>query len=93
MLTLSGVLQNIFQAPEATNKDGIKYGGESRIQIMAENMLQNGQKKIELVNLTVPSIQPFKELVGETVQIPVGVFVKNNAPVFYVIKGAAPKVI
>ncbi len=93
MLTLNGQIINVFETPVGTNKDGKSYGGQHRIQIMAENELQNGQKRVELVNLTVDSITHFKTLVGQMVRIPVGVFVQDKSPNFYMLKNAKPELI
>ena len=93
MLTLNGQIINVFETPTGTNRDGKSYGGQHRIQIMAENELQNGQKRIELVNLTVDTISAFKSLVGQMVRIPVGVFVQDKSPSFYMLKNAKPEVI
>lgn len=93
MLTLNGQIINVFETPKGTNKEGTTYGGQPRIQIMAENELQNGQKRIELVNLTVDSISHFKPLVGQMVRIPVGVFVQDKTPNFYMLRNAKPELI
>lgn len=88
MLTLNGQIINVFDTPDGTRKDGTAYGGQHRIQVMAENMLQNGEKRIELVNLTVESISKFKSLVGQMVRIPVGVFARDGSVQYYMLKGA-----
>ena len=93
MLTLNGQIINVFETPTGTNKDGKSYGGQHRIQIMAENELQNGQKRVELVNLTVDTISAFKPLVGQMVRIPVGVFVQDKSPSFYMLKNSKPELI
>lgn len=52
MLLLVGQVMNTFEAPKGTNKEtGEQYGGTPRVQIMAENELQNGDKRLDLVNL------------------------------------------
>lgn len=93
MLSLTGKVHNVFHAPEGVKKDGTKYGGQSKVQIMAENELQNGEVQSKLLDLTVESISQFKELVGEMVRIPVGVYVQSGQPAFYILKNAKPEVI
>ena len=93
MLTLNGQIINVFETPAGTNSEGKAYGGQHRIQIMAENELQNGQKRIELVNLTVDTVSPFQTLVGQMVRIPVGVYVKEKTPSFYMLRNAKPEII
>lgn len=93
MLTLNGEIINVFETPAGTAKDGHSYGGQHRIQIMAENELQNGQKRVELVNLTVDSISAFKSLIGQMVRIPVGVYVSDKSASFYMLKNAKPELI
>lgn len=93
MLTLNGKIINVFETPTGTNKEGKAYGGLNRIQIMAENELQNGQKRVDLVNLTVDTISDFKPLIGQMVRIPVGVFVQDKSPSFYMLKNSKPELI
>ena len=57
MLTLNGTVANIYESPRGVNKTtGEAFGGQNRIQLMCENMLQNGEKRIELVDLTIEDI-------------------------------------
>lgn len=88
MLTLNGQIINVFDTPEGKKKDGSSYGGQHRIQVMAENTLQNGEKRMELVNLTVESVSKFKSLVGQMVRVPVGVYARDNSVQYYMLKGA-----
>ena len=47
MLTLNGTVANIYEAPKGVNKEtGEAYGGQHRIQVMCENTLKNGEKRI-----------------------------------------------
>lgn len=94
MLTLNGQIINVFDTPESTDrKTGELRESKFRIQIMAENELQNGQKRIDLVNLTVDSPNLYKPLHGQRVRVPVGVFVSGSTVQFYALKGAKPEVI
>lgn len=87
MLTLNGTVANIYEAPKGVNKEtGEAYGGQHRIQVMCENTLKNGEKRIELVDLTIEDIQPYREAIGKPVRVPVGVYVNAGKPAFYAIK-------
>lgn len=89
MLTLNGTVANIYEAPKGVNKDtGEAYGGQHRIQVMCENTLRNGEKRIELVDLNVEDVRPYRETLGQPVRVPVGVYVATGGrPAFYVLKG------
>ncbi len=94
MLSLNGIVQNVFRMEASTDKKtGEVRPAADRIQIMAENTLQNGEKRIELVTLKVENGEPFRTLVGRSVRLPVGVFVSGSAVQFYALKGqGAPEV-
>jgi len=88
MLTLNGVVQNVFRTDETTDrKTGEIIPAAERVQIMAENTMQNGEKRIELVTLKVEKGEPFRKLLGQPVRVPVGAFVAGNAVQFYALKG------
>lgn len=94
MLTLNGQIINVFDTPEGHDrKTGEVREAKFRIQIMAENELQNGQKRFDLVNLTVDSPEVYKPLRGQHVRVPVGVFVSGTAVQFYALKKARPEVL
>jgi hypothetical protein len=93
MLLLNGQIINVFDTPETTDKkSGVIREAKFRIQIMAENELQNGQKRVDLVNLTVDDPKLYKSLQGQNVRVPVGVFVSGNTAQFYALKGCKPEV-
>lgn len=87
MLTLNGTVANIYEAPKGVNKEtGEAYGGQHRIQVMCENTLKNGEKRIELVDLSVDDVTPYREAIGKPVRVPVGVYVASGKPAFYALK-------
>ena len=91
MLLLVGQVMNVFEAPKGTNKEtGETYGGQPRVQILAENELQNGDKRLGLVDLTVQDESLYRSLVNKRVAIPVGAYVNKGAVAFYALKGARP---
>jgi hypothetical protein len=88
MLTLNGIVQNVFRMDASTDKKtGEVRPAADRVQIMAENTLQNGEKRIELVTLKVESGDAYRKLVGRSVRVPVGAFVSGSAVQFYALKG------
>lgn len=89
MLTLNGLVQNCFDTPETVDrKTGEVRPAASRIQILAENILQNGQRRMELVTLKVKDSRPYAALVGKPVRVPVGAFVSGSAVQFYALNEA-----
>lgn len=88
MITLNGQLINIFVSPEGKNKEGEKYGGQDKIQLLAEMALPNGHCRMEMLTLTAPSIDPFKSLIGASVSIPAGAFVNGKAIQWFIPKTA-----
>ena len=91
MLTLNGTIINIFESPRGTNKEGKEYGGEHRVQVLAETVLRNGEKRADLVNLTVDDVRPYADLRGKDVRVPVGVFSSAKGISFYALKGCQPE--
>jgi hypothetical protein len=92
MLTLNGKIINVFDTPETVDrKTGELRESKFRIQIMAENELQNGQKRFDLISLSVAMPEIYKPLVGHNVRVPVGVFAQGSGVQFYALKGAKPE--
>lgn len=92
MLLLVGQVMNVFESPKGTNKEtGEAFGGQPRVQIMAENELQNGEKRLDLVNLTVEDEKLYKGLTGQRVAVPVGAYISKGIVAFYVLKGVKPQ--
>ena len=71
MLVLEGILINVFETPKGVTKDGGKYGGESKIQVMYENTLANGEKRTEMETLTVSDTSPYLGKEKRSVRVPV----------------------
>lgn len=93
MLTLQGQVVNVFLTPQGTNREtGEVYGGTHRVQIMAENVLKNGAKRVELVDLTVDDPAPFQKLQGRPVRVPVGAFVSGGSIRYFHLKAATQAV-
>lgn len=87
MLTLNGTVLNVFDTPASTDKKtGEIRPAATRVQIQAENTLENGQKRFEMVNLKVANGQAYRELQGRAVRVPVGAFASGGGIVFYALK-------
>lgn len=92
MLTLNGQVINVFDTPPFTDKKtGEISPARHRVQIMAENMLQNGQNRMELVNLTVDDSAPYLALQGRSVRVPVGAFVNGSVIQYYALRAHLPE--
>ena len=84
MLTLHGVVHNVFDTPARTDKKtGEVFPAATRVQLLAENTLQNGQKRAELVNLKVVDGDAYRLLSGKPVSVPVGCFVSGTTVFYY----------
>lgn len=91
MLTLNGTLANIYESPKGVNKTtGEAFGGQHRLQVMCENTLQNGEKRIELIDLTIDDVTPYREALGKPVSVSVGVYINAGKPAFYALKKQRP---
>lgn len=91
MLTLNGIVQNVFEKPASTDKaTGEIRPATTQAQILAENVLESGEKRLEMVTFRVHAGDAFRKLVGQSVRIPVGVFVNNEKKLqFYSLKADA----
>ena len=70
MLTLNGVLQNVYSQPERKDdKTGEIRPASLHAQILAENVTQSGETKLEMVTLKVHT-EAFRSLVGQKVRVP-----------------------
>ena len=91
MLTLNGQILNVLSVPEFKDKKtGEVTPARFRVQLMGQTITQQGEVKIELVNLTVADAEPYKALKGCDVVVPVGVFVTGGAAVYHATKGGVP---
>lgn len=75
MFLLQGKLINIFETPKGKTKDGENYGGDDRIQVMHETMLSNGEKRVDLVDLTVKDVEPYRDKLNAQISVPVSLSV------------------
>ena len=84
MLTMNGIVQNVFDTPaKPDKKTGEIYPASSRVQLLCENIQENGQKKMELVTLKVDKAEAYRKLQGQQVSVPVGAMGEGNAKIIY----------
>ena len=89
MLTLNGLVQNVYTKAQTTDREtGEVRPASLRAQILCENIMESGEKKLEMVTLKVHT-EAFKKLVGQKVRIPVGAFVAKGAIMFYALRNEA----
>lgn len=89
MLTLNGVVQNVFTQPESKDREtGEIRPASLKAQILCENMTQEGEKRLEMVTLKVHT-DAFRKLIGQKVRVPVGAFASGGAIMFYALKNEA----
>ena len=89
MLTLNGLVQNVFSKPESKDeKTGEIRPASLHAQILAENVTQSGETKLEMVTLKVHT-EAFRSLVGQKIRVPVGAFVASGAIMFYALRNEA----
>jgi hypothetical protein len=90
MLTLNGTVQNVFSSPSSTDKaTGEVRAASTSAQILAENILESGEKRLEMVTLKVQAGDAYRKLIGQFVRVPVGAFVANGSIKYYALKNEA----
>jgi len=84
MLTLNGIIQNCFSRPASTDKEtGEIRPATDHVQILAENVLETGEKRLDMVTLKVHAPETYRKLVGQRVSVPVGAFVSGSSIQYY----------
>jgi hypothetical protein len=87
MLTLNGIVQNVFSKAQTTDKTtGEIRPASFHAQILAENILESGEKRLDMVTLKVHAADAFSKLVGQHVRVPVGAFVNGSNIQYYSLK-------
>jgi hypothetical protein len=87
MLTLNGTVQNVFSKPASTDsKTGEVRPASDHVQILAENILESGEKRLEMLTLKVRSVEAYRRLQGQAVRVPVGAFVSGSQIQYYALR-------
>lgn len=82
MIILGGKLLQVYSTPTGTDKEGKAYGGDTKIQILNETRLRNGEMKNEIIDLTVPTAEQYKGRIGEDIEVQVNVRAYKNSIYF-----------
>jgi hypothetical protein len=91
MLTLNGLVMNTFMTSGATDKTtGEVFQPKSKVQVLCESALRNGEMRMELVTLTVEDVRPYEALKGRQVRVPVGAFAVGGGVQYFALRGQKP---
>lgn len=93
MLTLRGNVVNVLRHPERVARDGKTYPAYAQVQMMVEEPLQDGQKRLGVQTLSIDDPAPFEPFQGREIEVPVGVYVRNGTLSIFLQKGARPSVV
>lgn len=93
MLTLCGQVANVFTTPRGVNKDGEAYGGDLKVQILAHVPAEDGETRLQLIDLKTDRASEYRALQGRWVRLAVGVWSQRGAWGFYSVKGVKPEIL
>jgi len=92
MLELIGTVLNVYTAPSGETKDGRKFGGDDRVQLLATEALRNGESRQRVIELRCGrSAAAFREHQGDTVTVPVRAWANGREVAFEIQDGAVPR--
>jgi len=74
MLTLIGTVIHAFTTPEGQDRDGNKYGGQDKVQLVVQRTLRNGETVMQQHDLNVSDKHYYLERHGQQVSIKVEPF-------------------
>lgn len=89
MFFLKGQLVNLFESPKGVSKSGEEYGGNSKLQVLGDIPLKNGECRKEIVTLSTDEPEKFKSFVGRDISLPVGIFSSKGVTHYFIPKGAS----
>lgn len=71
-------LIGIYTSPDFTKEDGTVVSGKPKIQLLEDVVLKSGEKKNQLVEISIPKekLNLYKDKIGSTVEVEVGVIGK-----------------
>lgn len=91
-LLMTGRVCNVFVTPEREGKDGNKYGGDHRVQLLVDKPQENGEVKRDIVDLKTQYPDYFLSMDGRQVSLPVGDYAFKGEPGYYILKTWKPPV-
>lgn len=87
MLSLTGKVANVYVSPVGKKKDtGEAYGGDSRLQLICDVVLRNGETRVEVQDLLCHNPEKFRKEKGKEVTVPVGFYISAGQVRFYLIE-------
>lgn len=94
MLTLVGRVEHVYQAPKGiSKKTGEEYGGGSKVQLVCDMPLQNGEVRRELQTLSTDQPELYEGFLDQWVRVPVGAYAAKAGVSFFALKGCQPEVL
>ena len=91
MFEMTGRLINIYETKAGVTKAGREYDSSTRIEILGQLPIDNGQYSSELRSVKVDDITPFKPFLGKEITIPVSFFAVGKDVIVTVLKGFTPR--
>ena len=91
MLTLYGVVHSTYRQPDGMGRDGKPYTGGSKVQLLCDEQLSNGESRTSILTLGTSHQDWFDNNIGQEVQLPVGALGGRGQQVtFFISKGWSP---
>lgn len=90
MILIQGTLFNIFKTKGGTKDDGTTFEGKHKIQLLTDIAGEDGTTRKDIVDLSIEDTAPYLPLMGQLIQIEIGVFSSKSQTIFFVKKGALP---
>lgn len=90
MFNMKGEVINTFTIPPSE-----KYPDQSyKVQFMGDQLTKDGQVRKELVTMGIPreAFDRLEKLIGQTVSIPIGLFIQNGRIQPFFAKGYAKEI-
>lgn len=92
MLQITGKVINVFTTEAGIGKDGTEYAERHKVQLMGERALPNGDRQMDLMDLTIDDLADWNDKQGKTVSIDIGAFAPSKGNIIYFVsKGAKPQ--
>lgn len=92
MLQITGKVINVFTKDGGTNKDGEEFDERHKVQLLGERALPNGDKQLDLMDLTIQDLSDWNGTEGKEVSIDIGAFAPSKGNIIYFVsKGSKPQ--
>ena len=78
MIIIKAKLFGVYISSDFTKEDGTVVIGKPKLQLLGEVILKNGEKKSELLDISIPKekLNLYKDKIGSTVEVEVGIIGK-----------------